>query len=54
MGEPVLVDLNEESDSEDQDFGSWEPDPVDADPCKYTTQNLHFFSLPVINLADYK
>ena len=35
MGEPVLVDLNEESDSEDQDFDSWEPDPVDADPCMY-------------------
>ena len=34
-GEPVLVDLNEESDNEDQDFDSWEPDPVDADPCMY-------------------
>jgi len=30
------VDLNEESDSEDQDFDSWEPDPVDADPCEQT------------------
>lgn len=33
-GEPVLVDLNEESDNEDQDFDAWEPDPVDADPSK--------------------
>ena len=31
-GEPVLVDLSEESDGEDQDFDSWKPDPVDADP----------------------
>lgn len=31
-GEPVLLDLNEESDSEEQDFEAWEPDPVDADP----------------------
>ena len=31
-GEPVLVDLNEESDNEEQDFDVWEPDPVDADP----------------------
>jgi len=28
----VLVDLSEESDREDQDFDSWKPDPVDADP----------------------
>ena len=33
-GEPVLLDLNEESDSEEQDFEAWEPDPVDADPSK--------------------
>ena len=33
-GEPVLVDLNEESEGEEQDFDSWEPDPVDADPSK--------------------
>eukprot|EP00731_Ephydatia_muelleri_P024290 Em0016g561a len=33
-GEPVLVDLNEESDGEEQDFDSWQPDPVDADPTK--------------------
>lgn len=33
-GEPALVDLDEESDSEDQDFDSWEPDPVDADTSK--------------------
>jgi anaphase-promoting complex subunit 2 len=33
-GEPVLLDLNEESDNEDQDFDAWEPDPVDADPSK--------------------
>ncbi len=51
MGEPVLVDLNEESDSEDQDFGSWEPDPVDADPCKYTTQNQLFFFSPCHKLS---
>lgn len=31
-GEPALVDLDEESDSEEQDFESWKPDPVDADP----------------------
>ena len=31
-GEPALIDLDEESESEDQDFESWEPDPVDADP----------------------
>ena len=37
MGEPTLVDLDEESDSEDQDFDSWEPDPVDADPSKTVT-----------------
>lgn len=34
-GEPVLVDLNEESDGEEQDFDSWQPDPVDADPSEY-------------------
>ena len=28
----MLVDLNEESEGEEQDFDSWEPDPVDADP----------------------
>ena len=33
-GEPALVDLDEESDSEEQDFDSWVPDPVDADPGK--------------------
>ena len=33
-GEPVLLDLNEESDGEEQDFDSWQPDPVDADPSK--------------------
>ena len=33
-GEPALVDLDEESDSEEQDFESWKPDPVDADPSK--------------------
>lgn len=33
-GEPALIDLDEESESEDQDFESWEPDPVDADPTK--------------------
>ena len=32
VGEPVLVDLDEESDGEEVDFDSWEPDPVDADP----------------------
>ncbi len=34
-GDPVLLDLNEESDSEEQDFEAWEPDPVDADPSKF-------------------
>lgn len=33
-GEPVLLDLNEESDDEEQDFDAWEPDAVDADPSK--------------------
>lgn len=33
-GEPALVDLDEESDSEEQDFDSWKPDPIDADPSK--------------------
>ena len=32
MGEPVLVDLNEESDGEEGDYESWQPDPIDADP----------------------
>ena len=33
-GEQTLIDLDEESESEDQDFDCWEPDPVDADPSK--------------------
>lgn len=38
-GDQALIDLDEESESEDQDFDCWEPDPVDADPCK-TMQDL--------------
>ncbi len=30
-GEPVLVDLNEESDNQEQDFDVWESDAVDVD-----------------------
>ena len=46
-GEPVLVDLNEESDSEEQDFDAWEPDPVDADPseCVHGNQTLWMLTL---------
>ena len=35
MGEPVLVDLDEESDGEEGDYDSWQPDPIDADPSMY-------------------
>lgn len=30
----VLMDLNEDSENEDEDFDNWVPDPVDADPTK--------------------
>ena len=43
-GEPALVDLDEESDSEQQDFESWKPDPVDADPSK-TARGLTYLLL---------
>ena len=29
------MDLNEESDNEEEDFDAWVPDPVDADPSKF-------------------
>ncbi len=28
------MDLNEESDDDEEDFDAWKPDPVDADPSK--------------------
>ena len=45
-GEPVLLDLNEESDNEDQDFDAWEPDPVDADP----SESVYLFRWGVCKL----
>ena len=33
-GQTLLLDLSEECDDENQDFDSWEPDPIDADPSK--------------------
>lgn len=33
-GQPILLDLSDECENENQNFDAWEPDPVDADPCK--------------------
>ena len=33
-GQPILLDLSDECENEDQNFDAWEPDPVDADPCE--------------------
>ena len=33
----VLMDLNEDSENEEEDFDNWVPDPVDADPSKLLT-----------------
>lgn len=32
-GQPVTLDFSDDCEDENQDFDTWEPDPVDANPC---------------------
>lgn len=51
--DPVLVDLDEESDGEEVDFDSWEPDPIDADPSTVTYFIPYLPSPPINNSSPY-
>ena len=35
-GQPLMLDESYHSDDDQEDWETWQPDPVDADPCNVT------------------